>query len=106
MDESENMGWILHLFMLTILLAFVVWFTFLSLHIFWDRQVYRWSALGGYIICIVFGAFFSMRSNQEIRDRLVFGGYTLIAIIVLVWFLSMLGTRYGWWSSLQITAPL
>lgn len=106
MDDSESAGWILFLFILMVVLALVVWITLLSLNVFWETQFYRWTALGGYVLCIILGVYFVMRSTQEVRDRLAFGGYTLIAVIIFIWFLSMLGTRFGWWSALNIASPL
>ena len=106
MNDSEGIGWILYIFILTVVLALVVWITMLSLNVFWELQFYRWAALGGYTLCIFFGIYFVVQSTQEVRDRLAFGGYTVIAVIILIWFLSMLGTRFGWWSALKIYSPL
>lgn len=106
MDDSDNVGWLLQLFILTIMLLLVVWITFLGLHIFWSAPFYRWTALAGYVVLILLGVYFTLRSSQELRDRIAFGGYTLITVIILIWFVSMLGTRFGWWSVLRINSPL
>ena len=106
MDESENVGWLLQLFMLTVLLALVVWITFLSLDVFWSVPFFRLTALAGFVLVIALGAYFALRSSQELRDRIAFGGFTLITVVIFVWFLSMLGARFGWWIGLKISSPL
>ncbi len=103
--DRENAGWLLVLFILGVVLLLVVWISFLGLNVFWMAPFYRFAALAGYLLCLVLGVYFCATS-VEIRDRFAYGGYALISLIILVWFVSMLGTRYGWWTGLQIHSAI
>ena len=105
MDNLENTSWLIFLLILIVILGLLVWITVLSLNIFWDTPFYRWAALVGYVLCLGMGVFF-IAVSKENRDRFAFGGFTLLTIIILIWFLSLLGTRFGWWAALNITSNL
>ncbi|HPE35996.1 MAG TPA: hypothetical protein PK625_02530 [Spirochaetales bacterium] len=87
---------------LVVFILFVVLFAFAFVFsdaaLAQENTFYGILALVGFLVCL-FGALFNGVMGQKAGDALAvwFFVYAVVVGVVLVWFLTRVGTSFGWW---------
>ncbi|MBN1241284.1 MAG: hypothetical protein JXA15_01105 [Spirochaetales bacterium] len=92
----ETKNGLLIFFIFVVLFAFTFIFSLDALGS--DNTAYGIYALIGFLVCIGMGFFFGYNSHRNGEALAVwFNAYGVIVSIVFVWFLTRVGTAFGWW---------
>lgn len=79
-------------------LLFVFAFVFSMVALSEDNVAYGVLALIGFIVCIGAGVFEGILADQEGAALGVwFKAFTIVSSVIFIWYLTRVGTSFGWW---------